>query len=188
MNVKNIKRERLECHLYGQLIGILLCSSTMFQMRQLLLEKKKQELSEYKAIYMINTIGNKTILAIHKTFLIWTTGEPSSNFSIRIKDNAKLIAARMSNTLPNILPETFIIPCVGHDKITIPNTMLTISNLLAFFLKSNTKNTNVKIGTIAISIDASLTLLQLSNTFIFIFCLTAPIVFLLRNQISFIIV
>lgn len=48
-----MKRERLECHLYGQLIGILLCSSTMFQMQQLLLEKKKQELSEYKAIYMI---------------------------------------------------------------------------------------------------------------------------------------
>ena len=36
-----IKRERLECHLYGQLIGILLCASTMFQMRQLLLDKKK---------------------------------------------------------------------------------------------------------------------------------------------------
>lgn len=50
---KSIKKERLECHLYGQLIGILLCSSTMFQMRQLLLEKKRQELSEYKAIYMI---------------------------------------------------------------------------------------------------------------------------------------
>ena len=50
---KTIKKERLECHLYGQLIGILLCSSTMFQMRQLLLEKKKKELSEYKAIYMI---------------------------------------------------------------------------------------------------------------------------------------
>jgi hypothetical protein len=50
---KHIKKERLECHLYGQLIGILLCSSTMFQMRQLLLEKKKHELSEYKAIYMI---------------------------------------------------------------------------------------------------------------------------------------
>ncbi len=50
---KNIKRERLECHLYGQLIGILLRSSTMFQMRQFLLEKTKQELSEYKAIYMI---------------------------------------------------------------------------------------------------------------------------------------
>jgi hypothetical protein len=50
---KNIKKERLECHLYGQLIGILICSSTMFQMRQFLLEKQKQELSEYKAIYMI---------------------------------------------------------------------------------------------------------------------------------------
>ncbi|WP_367888225.1 IS4 family transposase [Bacillus wiedmannii] len=50
---KKIKRERLEYHLYGQLIAILLCSSTMFQMRQLLLMKKKRELSEYKAIYMI---------------------------------------------------------------------------------------------------------------------------------------
>ncbi|HDR8171172.1 TPA: IS4 family transposase [Bacillus thuringiensis] len=50
---KKIKRERLECHLYGKLIAILLCSSTMFQMRQLLLMKKKRELSEYKAIYMI---------------------------------------------------------------------------------------------------------------------------------------
>ncbi|HFK1751319.1 TPA: IS4 family transposase [Bacillus cereus] len=50
---KKIKRERLECHLYGQLIATLLCSSTMFQMRQLLLMKKKRELSEYKAIYMI---------------------------------------------------------------------------------------------------------------------------------------
>ena len=49
----NVKRERLECHLYGQLIAILLCSSTMFKMRQLLLQKKKKELSEYKAIYMI---------------------------------------------------------------------------------------------------------------------------------------
>lgn len=48
---KTIIKERLEYHLYGQLIGILLCSSTMFQMRQLLL--KKQELREYKAIYMI---------------------------------------------------------------------------------------------------------------------------------------
>ncbi|PGW21816.1 IS4 family transposase [Bacillus thuringiensis] len=49
----SVKLERLECHLYGQLISILLCSSTMFQMRQLLLIKKKRELSEYKAIYII---------------------------------------------------------------------------------------------------------------------------------------
>ncbi|PFR56331.1 IS4 family transposase [Bacillus thuringiensis] len=49
----SVKLERLECHLYGQLISILLCSSTKFQMRQLLLIKKKRELSEYKAIYII---------------------------------------------------------------------------------------------------------------------------------------
>ncbi|KMQ22138.1 hypothetical protein TU58_30235 [Bacillus cereus] len=35
------------------MIAILLCSSIMYQMRQLLLMKKKRELSEYKAIYMI---------------------------------------------------------------------------------------------------------------------------------------
>ncbi|SEB21503.1 hypothetical protein SAMN04488146_1256 [Bacillus nitratireducens] len=45
--------EHLECHLYGQLISILLCSSTMFKMRQLLLDKKKKEPSECKSIYMI---------------------------------------------------------------------------------------------------------------------------------------
>ncbi|MFL1664688.1 IS4 family transposase [Bacillus cereus] len=50
---QNIKQERLECHVYGKLIAILLCSSIMFQMRRLLLMKKKRELSEYKAIYMI---------------------------------------------------------------------------------------------------------------------------------------
>jgi hypothetical protein len=76
---KTIKKERLECHLYGQLIGILLCSSTMFQMRQLLLKKKNQELSEYKAIYMIKdyfpllfqaiAIGSEQLLKIlHRLF------------------------------------------------------------------------------------------------------------------------
>lgn len=52
-NWQNIKRERLECHIYGKLIAIFLCSSTMFKMRQLILQKKQKELSEYKAIGMI---------------------------------------------------------------------------------------------------------------------------------------
>ncbi|MEK5202728.1 MULTISPECIES: transposase [Bacillus] len=50
---QNIKQERLECHVYGKLIAIFLCSSTMFKMRQLILQKKQKELSEYKAIGMI---------------------------------------------------------------------------------------------------------------------------------------
>ncbi|HDR7613558.1 TPA: IS4 family transposase [Bacillus mycoides] len=49
----DIKQERLECHVYGKLIAIFLCSSTMFKMRQLILQKKQKELSEYKAIGMI---------------------------------------------------------------------------------------------------------------------------------------
>lgn len=64
---KEIKKERLECHLYGQLIGILLCSSTMFQMRQLLLDKKKRELSEYKAIYIIKDYFPLLFRAIQKS-------------------------------------------------------------------------------------------------------------------------
>ncbi|MEC2662662.1 transposase, partial [Bacillus cereus] len=50
---QTIKQERLECHVYGKLIAIFICSSTMFKMRQLLLQKHKRELSEYKAIGMI---------------------------------------------------------------------------------------------------------------------------------------
>jgi tRNA nucleotidyltransferase (CCA-adding enzyme) len=64
---KEIKKERLECHLYGQLIAILLCSSTMFQMRQLLLTKKKRELSEYKAIYIIKDYFVLLFQAIQKS-------------------------------------------------------------------------------------------------------------------------
>ncbi len=50
---RDVKKERLECQVYGKLITIFLCSSTMFQMRQLILQKKQKELSEYKAIGMI---------------------------------------------------------------------------------------------------------------------------------------
>ncbi|MGH0953632.1 IS4 family transposase, partial [Bacillus paranthracis] len=50
---QTIKKERLECHVYGRLIAIFICSSTMFKMRKLLLQKNKRELSEYKAIGMI---------------------------------------------------------------------------------------------------------------------------------------
>jgi hypothetical protein len=52
---KKVKRERLECHLYGQLIAILICSTTLFRMRELLLREKHIELSEYKAFRIIQT-------------------------------------------------------------------------------------------------------------------------------------
>ncbi|MBD2786774.1 transposase, partial [Xenorhabdus sp. 3] len=45
----NVKKERLECHIYGKLIALLLSSTVMFQMRQILLVKKQKELSEWKA-------------------------------------------------------------------------------------------------------------------------------------------
>ena len=51
-SLANYQKERLECHVYGRLIAIFICSSTMFKMRKLL-QKNKRELSEYKAIGMI---------------------------------------------------------------------------------------------------------------------------------------
>ncbi|MCU5408932.1 transposase [Bacillus cereus] len=64
---RNVKQEQLECQLYGKLIAIFLCSSTMFKMRQLLLQKKKSELSEYKAIGMIQDYLYLLHQAIQKT-------------------------------------------------------------------------------------------------------------------------
>lgn len=50
---KHVKLERFQCHLYGQLIAILLHSTLMFRMRKFLYLKRKQELSEYKVTYII---------------------------------------------------------------------------------------------------------------------------------------
>jgi len=82
------KQERLECHLYGQLISILLCSSTMFKMRELLLRKKQKELSEYKAMYIIKDYFLLFHQALHKNTLskkynrlpIWTAHLHNSRY------------------------------------------------------------------------------------------------------------
>ncbi|BAR87692.1 transposase for insertion sequence element IS231B (plasmid) [Bacillus thuringiensis serovar tolworthi] len=71
---RNVTQERLECQLYGKLIAIFLCSSTMFKMRQLLLQKKKKELSEYKAIGMIQDHLSLLYQAIQKDTYETTKG------------------------------------------------------------------------------------------------------------------
>ncbi|HFK1716978.1 TPA: IS4 family transposase, partial [Bacillus cereus] len=63
---RHVKQERLECQLYGKLIAIFLCSSTMFKMRELLLRKKQKELSEYKAMYIIKDYFPLFYQALHK--------------------------------------------------------------------------------------------------------------------------
>ena len=51
--VKNIKKERFECHLYGTLIQLLLCSTLAFQCRRMLYMKHQMETSEYKSISIV---------------------------------------------------------------------------------------------------------------------------------------
>lgn len=48
--VKKMKEERFECHLYGTLIRLLLCSTLAFQCRRILYIKHQMETSEYKSI------------------------------------------------------------------------------------------------------------------------------------------
>ena len=48
-----MKRERLDCHLYGTLISILISSSITFKMREILYQKEKREISEYKTMYIV---------------------------------------------------------------------------------------------------------------------------------------
>jgi hypothetical protein len=51
--VKKMKMERFECHLYGTLISLLITSTFAFKIRELLYLKKKKEISELKAIYIV---------------------------------------------------------------------------------------------------------------------------------------
>ncbi len=64
---KKIKKERLECHLYGQLISILISSTTMFKIRKLLYEKDGEELSEYKGIYVVKAYLTSLYEALKKS-------------------------------------------------------------------------------------------------------------------------
>jgi len=51
--VRKMKQERFECHLYGTLIRILLSSITMFQCRHYLYQKHQKEISEYKGMDIV---------------------------------------------------------------------------------------------------------------------------------------
>ncbi|WP_026690656.1 hypothetical protein [Alteribacter aurantiacus] len=48
--VKNIKQERFECHLYGQLIALLMSSMITFEARSALYENEEIEVSEMKCM------------------------------------------------------------------------------------------------------------------------------------------
>lgn len=59
----NVKQER-ECNLYGKLIAIVLYFSMMFKIRELLLQKERKELIEYKVIGIIQ--GHLLLYSIQK--------------------------------------------------------------------------------------------------------------------------
>jgi hypothetical protein len=51
--VKKMKKERLDCHLYDTFISILISSTMTFKIRNVLYQKEKREISEYKAMYIM---------------------------------------------------------------------------------------------------------------------------------------
>ncbi|MGF1919585.1 IS4 family transposase, partial [Enterococcus faecalis] len=51
--VKKMNVNRLKCAIYGKLIAIFILSSTMFEIRQILYDKQKNEISEQKALRVL---------------------------------------------------------------------------------------------------------------------------------------
>lgn len=62
--IKKMKPERVDCHLYGTLLALLISSTIMFQIRSLLYRKKKKETSEYKGMEIIKEYLGKLQRAI----------------------------------------------------------------------------------------------------------------------------
>lgn len=55
---KPLKEERFLCHLYGTLLAILLSSSLIYKMREILLRRKKLEISELKSMDIMKQYFN----------------------------------------------------------------------------------------------------------------------------------
>jgi hypothetical protein len=66
--VKPMKIERFQCHLYGQLIGLCLVASITYRMRKWIWEKKQKEISEYKCVYIIQIYFLSIHDVLFKTF------------------------------------------------------------------------------------------------------------------------
>ncbi|WP_232299879.1 transposase [Bacillus cereus] len=81
---KRMKLERFQCHLYGQLLRLCLVASTTYQMRRLLWEKHRKEMSELKCAYTVQIYLKK----IHTT-LFCTFQHPGSVLSRLFQDISK---------------------------------------------------------------------------------------------------
>lgn len=66
--VKPMKIERFQCHLYGQLIGLCLVTVITYRMRRLIWEKKQKEISEYKCAYIVQIYFLSIHDVLFKTF------------------------------------------------------------------------------------------------------------------------
>jgi hypothetical protein len=62
-----LTKERLDCHLYGTLISILISSSVTFKIRSFLYQKEKREISEYKTMYIVKEALPNIYIHLFKT-------------------------------------------------------------------------------------------------------------------------
>jgi len=53
--VKKVKLERIQCHLYGTLIKMILISQIMFNFREQIYKENSTEISEYKSFKIISS-------------------------------------------------------------------------------------------------------------------------------------
>ncbi|RKQ34241.1 IS4 family transposase, partial [Oceanobacillus halophilus] len=98
--VKKMKKERFECHLYGTLIRLLLCSTLAFQCRRMLYRKHQMETSEYKSISIA-----KECLSIFKDVVLKRNSlvELCRKVYISIKINGRKCHKKKKETVFDIL-------------------------------------------------------------------------------------
>lgn len=64
--IKNVKKERFECHLYGTLIALLLSSSIAYQIKAALYKKEQLEASEFKSIAIVKEFMDDIYQALYQ--------------------------------------------------------------------------------------------------------------------------
>lgn len=97
--VKKAKMERFECHLYGTLIQLLLCSTLAFQCRRALYKKHKIEASEYKSI----SIAKECLSYKHDIIKKQSFIELCKSVYISIKKNGRKCHKQQKQTVFDIL-------------------------------------------------------------------------------------
>ncbi|WP_244151074.1 MULTISPECIES: transposase [Parageobacillus] len=95
--VKEMKKERFECHLYGTLIAILVTQTFLFQARMYWHQREDIQISEQKALDLLQSYWHQFLLSPSKAEM------DSSAFLSLLRKHARKDRRRGEETASDIL-------------------------------------------------------------------------------------